>query len=63
MIMAKNLKITWVKSEICTKAHHRGTIRALGLKRLRHSVVKKDSPQLRGMIRTVDFLLKVEEVK
>ena len=61
--MAKNLKITWTKSTICTKQNHRATIKALGLKRLRHSVVKKDSPQLRGMIHTVNFLVEVEEVK
>jgi len=61
--MSDQLKITMVKSLICTKAHHRGTIKALGLKRLNHSVVKKDSPQVRGMIRAVDFLLRVEEVK
>jgi large subunit ribosomal protein L30 len=59
----KTLKITWTKSTICTKEHHRGTIKALGLKRLHHSVVKKDTPQLRGMIRAVEFLVKVEEVQ
>ena len=61
--MAKKLKITWIKSTISTKKAHRATIRALGLRRIRHSVVKDDSPQLRGMIRAVDFLLKVEEVE
>lgn len=59
----KQLKITWKKSTIATKANHRATIKALGLKRLHHSVVKKDSPQLRGMIRAVDFLVDVEEVQ
>ena len=61
--MTKKLKITWIKSTISTKKHHRGTIRALGLKRLHHSVIKTDSPQLRGMIHAVDFLVRVEEVK
>jgi large subunit ribosomal protein L30 len=61
--MAKHLKITLTKSTICTKDHHRGTIRALGLRRLNETVIKKDSPELRGMIRAVDFLLRVEEVK
>lgn len=59
--MAKMLKITWTKSAIGTKRHHRGTIKALGLKRLHHTVVKKDTPQLRGMIHAVDFMIKVEE--
>ena len=60
--MAKKLKITWTKSAIGTKRHHRGTIKALGLKRLHHSVLKEDTPQLRGMIHAVDFMVKVEEV-
>lgn len=59
----KSFKITWVKSEICTKAEHRGTIRALGLRKLHQSVIQQDSPQLRGMIRAVDFMIVVEEVK
>lgn len=60
--MSKKLKITWTKSTISTKKNHRGTIRALGLKRLNHSVIKTDCPQLRGMIHAVDFLIRVEEV-
>ena len=57
------LKITWKKSTITTQKRHRGTIRALGLHRLGQSVVKQDTPQLRGMIRAVAFLLHVEEVE
>ena len=60
--MSKKLKITGVKSTISTKKNHRGTIRALGLKRLNHSVIQTDCPQLRGMIHAVDFLIRVEEV-
>lgn len=60
--MAKQLKITWKKSTIATQKQHRDTIRALGLKRLHHSVVKSDTPQLRGMLRLVEFLVSVEEV-
>ena len=44
-------------------ANHRRTIRALGLKRINHSVVHNDTPQIRGMIHKVDYLLDVEEVK
>lgn len=61
--MAKQLKITWKKSTIATKQQHRDTIRALGLKRLNHTVVKDDSPQLRGMLHLVNFLVSVEEVE
>ena len=61
--MANKLKITWVKSVIKTKAEHRGTVRALGLHRIRDVVVKNDTPAIRGMIHQVAFLLKVEEVE
>jgi large subunit ribosomal protein L30 len=55
------LRVTWVKSEIGHKAAARGTIRALGLRRLHHTVDVVDSPQARGMIRRVAFLVEVEE--
>jgi large subunit ribosomal protein L30 len=61
--MANKLKITWVRSEIGTKQAHRRTIRALGLRRLHQSVVKEDTPPIRGMVHTVDFMVRVEEVK
>lgn len=62
-IMAKKLKITWSKSTIAAQEQHRKTIKALGLRHLNQSVVKDDCPQLRGMIRHVDFLVRVEEVQ
>jgi large subunit ribosomal protein L30 len=53
------LLITQVKSEIGSPPDHRGTLRALGLKRIRHSVVHEDTPVVRGMIRKVAYLLQV----
>jgi large subunit ribosomal protein L30 len=41
----------------------RATIRALGLKRIRHSVVQEDRPEIRGMIEKVRHLVHVEEVE
>ncbi len=61
--MSQRLKITWVRSTIGTRREHRATIRALGLKRLRQSVVREDSAQVRGMLRLVDSLVRVEEVE
>lgn len=61
--MAKKLKITWVRGQIATKKHHRATIRALGLHRLNETVIKESSPTILGMIRTVDFMVRVEEVE
>lgn len=57
------LKITLVKSPITRKPNQHATLKALGLGKLHSSVVKNDSPQVRGMIDTVKHLLLVEEVK
>ena len=58
---AKTLKVTWVRSTIGHKQAARGTIRALGLHRLHQSVEIADTPENRGMLRRVAFLLDVEE--
>jgi large subunit ribosomal protein L30 len=56
------LKVTQVRSEIGGTSNQRDTLRTLGLKRLRDTVVKEDRPEIRGMIRTVSHLVAVEEV-
>lgn len=61
--MAKQLKITWTKSSIGYAATQRRTIASLGLRKLHHSVVKEDSPQLRGQINKVRHLVTVTEVE
>lgn len=61
--MAKKLKITQVVSAIDTLKNHKRTIKALGLGRPNYSVIKNDTPQIRGMIATVRHLVKVEEVQ
>jgi large subunit ribosomal protein L30 len=55
------LKVTWVRSTIGHRAAARGTIRALGLHRLHQTVEIADTPENRGMLRRVAFLLEVEE--
>jgi len=57
-----SLKVTLVRSTIGTKPKHRGTIRALGLRRLGSSNVLPDRPEIRGMVARVPHLVKVEEV-
>jgi large subunit ribosomal protein L30 len=59
----KKLKITQVRSVIDRVEPQKRTIKALGLGRPGYSVVKKDTPQVRGMIRKVIHLVAVEEVK
>jgi large subunit ribosomal protein L30 len=55
------LRVTWVRSTIGHKAAARGTIRALGLHRLNQSVEVADTPEMRGMLRRVAFLIDVSE--
>jgi len=54
------LKVRWVRSTIGHNAGARGTIRALGLHRLNQTVEIADTPENRGMLRRVAFLLEVE---
>ncbi len=58
----RTLRVTWVRSGIGHKAAARGTIRALGLRRLHHTVDVVDTPQARGMLRRVAFLVDVTEL-
>jgi large subunit ribosomal protein L30 len=60
--MAK-LKITYVKSAIGYRQNQKHTVRSLGLRRLNHSVVREDSPSVRGMIASVQHLVRVEPVE
>jgi large subunit ribosomal protein L30 len=60
--MAARLKVTQIKSEIGGKPNQRETLRTLGLKRIGDIIVKDDSATVRGMVRTVAHLVKVEEI-
>ena len=57
------LKITQVRSTIGTRWKQRESLRTLGLKRIRHSVVREDDAVTRGLIAVVDHLVEVEETK
>lgn len=57
---AKTLKVTLVKSIIGTKESHRATVRGLGLRRTHHTVELQDTPEVRGMINKVYYLVKCE---
>ena len=60
--MPASLRVTQVKSTISHIARNRATVRALGLKRIGHTVEIPDNPATRGMVRQVRFLVSVEEV-
>ena len=59
--MAK-IKVTLDKSLIGRMKDHIATANALGLRKINKTVEHEDTPQIRGMINKVDYLLKVEEV-
>jgi large subunit ribosomal protein L30 len=61
--MATELKVTQVRSAIGIKPKQRGTLRALGLRRIRHTVMHADRPEIRGMLAKVPHLVTVEEVQ
>ena len=61
--MEKRIKITQVKSVIGQKKRIKGTIEALGIRRLHQSVIHNNVPHIIGMVKVVNHLVKVEEVK
>ncbi|MCC7329208.1 MAG: 50S ribosomal protein L30 [Gammaproteobacteria bacterium] len=61
MTAAKKLKVTLVKSPFGRVAAHRACVTGLGLRRIRQAVVLADTPENRGMISRVSYLLRVEE--
>ncbi|MCX6174368.1 MAG: 50S ribosomal protein L30 [Melioribacter sp.] len=61
--MAKKIKITQVGSVIDRPVPQKLTIKALGLNRPNHFVVHNDTPQIRGMVKKVHHLVKVEEIE
>jgi large subunit ribosomal protein L30 len=58
---AKSVKVTLIKSKFGRLPSHRATITGLGLKKINHTVELIDTPEVRGMINKVSYLLKVED--
>jgi len=56
-----DLKVTLIKSAAGRLKKHRACVRGLGLRRTNHSVLVKDTPENRGMINKVSYMLSVEE--
>ena len=59
----KMLRVTLVKSPIGYNSKQKETVKSLGLRRIRQSVLIGDAPQIRGMINKVSHLVAVEEVE
>jgi large subunit ribosomal protein L30 len=60
--MAGTLKVTLTKSEIGSTKKIRATLVGLGLTKREKTIVRKDTPEIRGMLRKVAHLVQVEEV-
>lgn len=58
--MAKTLRVTLIRSIIGLSPRQEGTVKALGLRRIRQVVEHEDTPTIRGMIQAVPFCLRVE---
>ncbi|GAA1244210.1 50S ribosomal protein L30 [Prauserella halophila] len=56
------LKVTQIKSTVGTRQNHRDTLRTLGLRKIRQSVVREDTRDVRGLVQAVRHLVSVEEV-
>jgi len=59
---AKQVRLTLVKSKFGRLKSHRACVSGLGLRRMHHSVVVADTPENRGMINRIAYLLLVEQV-
>ncbi len=55
------LKITLLRSPIGTPKSHRILLRALGLRRIRHTVTRPDTPQVKGLIHKLAYMVGVEK--
>jgi len=59
--MAKNIRVTLAKSEIGSTKRVRATLTGLGLTKREKTITRKDTPEIRGMLRKVQHLVTVEE--
>ena len=58
----KKLKLTLIKSQAGRLARHKANVAALGLRKMHQTTEVYDTPSIRGMIKQVQYLLKIEEV-
>lgn len=62
-VVSRRLRITYVRSSIGYAEVQKGTVRALGLRRLGDAVEHQDTPIVRGMVNKVRHLVQVEEIE
>ena len=57
----KTIKVRLLKSVTGCKQSHRDTVRGLGLKKVKHVSELNDTPEVRGMINRVNYLVRIED--
>jgi large subunit ribosomal protein L30 len=57
----KTIKVTQVRSTNGRRKEHKASVAGLGLRRINHCVEVEDTPSVRGMIKQVHYLVRVEE--
>ena len=62
MAKAKELKVTLVKSKFGRLKSHKGCVAGLGLRRMHQTVTVQDTPENRGMINRISYMVSVEEI-
>lgn len=58
----KQLKVTQIKSKNGRLAKHKACLLGLGIRRMHHSVIVNDTPEIRGIITKIYYMVSVEEV-
>ena len=58
----KQIAVTQIKSSIGRLKKHKSCLAGLGLRKIGHTVVIEDTPAVRGMVQTVQYMLRVEEI-
>lgn len=59
--MSKNIKITQIKSAIGCLPKHKSTLLGLGLKHIGHSIIRKNTKSIQGMIRLISYMVRIEK--
>lgn len=58
----KKVRVTLIKSPFGTGRKHMANVKGLGLRRMHHTVELDDSPEVRGMINKISYMVTCEEV-
>jgi len=61
MAAAKKIRVTQTKSSSGRLQSHKATLIGLGLRRIRHTVEVADTPEIRGMLNKVNYMIRVED--